>query len=80
MTGTLEGLDLEFQELGGNNDLLKTIRCPRNLNMISERMPAPQYKQQRIKKCHSLSIDGSSNNCIKIEKDKKVSSEIELLD
>jgi len=77
MTGTLEGLDLDIQEIGGN-DLLKTIRCPRNLNMISERMPAPQYKQNKIKKCHSLSIDGSSDKGLKLVKEKKVRSELIL--
>ena len=43
ITGTLEDLDVDPEEKQGNDNLLKTIRCPRNLGMITERLPAPQY-------------------------------------
>lgn len=80
MTGTLEGLENDIEEIGGNdNNLLKTIRCPLNLNMITERLPAPQYK--KIKKCNSLSLDGSNSKCLKsAEKEKKVKSELQLVE
>lgn len=41
LTGTLEGLDIDPEEAQGADNLLKTIRCPRNLGMITERLPAP---------------------------------------
>ena len=66
MTGTLEGLDLEPEEANGADNLLKTIRCPRNLGMITDRLPAPQY-QPKMKRCNSMAIDGSK--ALKIEVD-----------
>ena len=43
MTGTLEKLDLQEGEDDQAQDLLATIRCPRNLGMITDRLPASQY-------------------------------------
>jgi hypothetical protein len=66
MTGTLEELNIEDEENDGQTNLLKTIRCPRNLGMITDRLPAPQYKP--MKKSNSLSIDGSKRKKIEIVK------------
>lgn len=40
MTGTLEKIDLQEGEDNESTDLLATIRCPRNLGMITDRLPA----------------------------------------
>jgi hypothetical protein len=52
--------------------LLKTIRCPRNLGMITDRLPAPQY-QPKMKRCNSMAIDGSKAK-LDIEKEVKLLS------
>lgn len=57
ITGTLENLDIDSDDIGKNANLLKTIRCPRNLGMITERLPAPQYQQSKMKRCNSMAID-----------------------
>lgn len=53
ITEKLEQLSYHIQEseLG---DLLKTIKCPNNLRMISDRLPQPQY-QPKLKRSNSLS-------------------------
>lgn len=49
MTGTLENIDTA--EI--NENLLSTIRCPRNLGQITERLPKPQY----MKRSNSMAVD-----------------------
>lgn len=49
MTGTLENIDSD--EI--NENLLSTIRCPRNLGQITERLPKPQY----MKRSNSMAVD-----------------------
>jgi hypothetical protein len=39
ITGTLEKLDLQELEQESDNNLLATIKCPRNLGMITDRLP-----------------------------------------
>jgi len=41
LTGTLENLEYDEDLKSDNQSLLQTIRCPRNLGQITERMPAP---------------------------------------
>lgn len=55
ITGTLQDLDIDPEDMDSNTNLLKTIRCPRNLGMITERLPAPQYKP-KMKRCNSMAI------------------------
>lgn len=54
MTGTLEKLDLLEGEDDQAQDLLATIRCPRNLGMITDRLPASQY--HGLKRSKSMAI------------------------
>jgi len=49
MTGTLENMDSDEV----NENLLSTIRCPRNLGQITERLPKPQY----MKRSNSMAVD-----------------------
>lgn len=74
LTGTLEDLDVDPEDSKSNDNLLKTIRCPRNLGMITERLPAPQY-QPKIKRCNSMAIDGSK---AKLEVDKEQNRKSDL--
>lgn len=67
ITGTLEDLDIDPEEREGNDNLLKTIRCPRNLGMITERLPAPQY-QPKMKRCNSMAIEPSKASKLDLEK------------
>jgi len=53
LTGTLEILDIDADEK--NENLLSTIRCPRNLGQITERLPKPQY--QPMKRSNSMAIE-----------------------
>jgi NIMA (never in mitosis gene a)-related kinase len=60
LTGTLEELTfVEESELSGDN-LLQTIRCPRNLGQITERLPKAQY-QQRLKRSASMAIEPTAD-------------------
>ena len=43
VTGALEELDIKEEDCDEQANLLKTIRCPRNLNMVTANLPAPQY-------------------------------------
>lgn len=77
LTGTLENLDIDTENQE-SNDLLKTIRCPRNLNMMTDRLPAPQY-QSKMKRCNSMAIDGSKAK-LDLEKEvKKLSGPMDLV-
>jgi|TARA_B110001450_G_scaffold254885_1_gene281163 hypothetical protein len=51
MTGTLEKLDQLEGEDDQSMDLLATIRCPRNLGMITDRLPKSQYQPTGLKRC-----------------------------
>jgi len=55
LTGTLEEIDYQAP-VNDNEDLLKTIKMPRRMGQITERLPAPQYDndQMRIKRTNSL--------------------------
>merc|ERR1711981_170839 len=68
MTGTLEDLDYDEDLNSDNQGLLQTIRCPRNLGQITERLPAPQY-QPKMKRCNSMAIDTSKACKLGIDKE-----------
>lgn len=56
LTGTLKELDEEVgSSVNTAENLLSTIRCPRNLGMITERLPKPQYNQ--LKRSNSMAIE-----------------------
>ena len=52
----MENIDINPDDVHEKANLLKTIRCPRNLGMITERLPAPQYNP-KMKRCNSMEID-----------------------
>jgi NIMA (never in mitosis gene a)-related kinase len=52
-----EKLELLSQQGDNTESLLKTIRCPRNLGNITERLPKPQYAPKLGQRSSSLSID-----------------------
>lgn len=56
MTGTLEQIDMREGEQEVDNNLLATIRCPRVLGMITERLPKAQY-QPKLGRSKSMAID-----------------------
>ena len=45
----------DFEQESDNN-LLATIRCPRNLGMITDRLPKAQY-QPKLKRSQSMAIE-----------------------
>jgi len=61
LTGTLEELAFEEEcELQGDN-LLQTIRCPRNLGQITERLPKAQYQHRQLKRSASMAVEATSD-------------------
>lgn len=61
LTGTLEEIDRNAVQPDDNESLLKTIKMPRRMGQITERLPAPQYdnEEKRIKRTNSLPTTGS---------------------
>jgi len=61
LTGTLEEIDRNAVQPDDNESLLKTIKTPRRMGQITERLPAPQYdnEEKRIKRTNSLPTTGS---------------------
>ena len=54
--GNVLPFDEDIEDLcDESQDLLKTIRCPRNLNMVTASLPAPQY--QPLQRSKSLAIE-----------------------
>ena len=78
ITGTLQDLDIDTEDIGQKADLLKTIKCPRNLGMISERLPAPQYKP-KMKRCQSMAIDVPKTAKLEEMKIQKQETELKVL-
>lgn len=70
LTGTLEGLDVDPEDATSNDNLLKTIRCPRNLGQITERLPAPQYAP-RMKRCNSMALEDTKATRLEVTRDVK---------
>ena len=62
LTEKLENLNVPSET--ESESLLKTIRCPRNLGMITERLPKPQYNMTR----RSSSLTASTSNTGKEDK------------
>lgn len=52
-----EKLEKLSQQTNETESLLQTIRCPRNLGSITERLPKPQYI--KVQRSNSLSIEDS---------------------
>lgn len=57
ITGTLENIDLKEAEEEVDNNLLATIRCPRNLGMITDRLPKSQYQPTGLRRSNSMAIE-----------------------
>lgn len=57
MTGTLEKIDLQEDEDDQSMDLLATIRCPRNLGQITDRLPKSQYQPKGLNRSKSMAIE-----------------------
>jgi len=55
LTGTLENLDVSPDRKTSNENLLSTIRCPRNLGMITDKLPRAQYSP--LKKSKSTDLE-----------------------
>ena len=51
-----KGKPLEAEEEVDNN-LLATIRCPRNLGMITDRLPKSQYQPTGLRRSNSMAIE-----------------------
>jgi len=56
LTGTLEEIEGQAPQQEEKEDLLKTIKMPRRMGQITERLPAPQYETdaKSIKRNNSL--------------------------
>lgn len=65
LTGTLEDLDVASCEADDKATLMRTIRCPRNLGAITDRLPAAQYSP--LKRSKSLAIETGEDE-IKVSK------------
>lgn len=59
ITGTLDDIQALKQD---QESLLQTIRCPRNLGMITERLPAAQYDTSEKKKSRTSATVASSRS------------------
>lgn len=60
LTGTLEEIDQSAVHYDESESLLKTIKMPRKMGQITERLPAPQYNSDKqIKRTNSLPTTGS---------------------
>jgi len=60
LTGTLEEIDQTAVQQDESETLLKTIKMPRKMGQITERLPAPQYNSDKqIKRTNSLPTTGS---------------------
>ena len=60
LTGTLEDIDVSANEADEKATLMRTIKCPRNLGAITERLPAAQYSP--LKRSKSLAVDIGDEN------------------
>ena len=67
LTGTLEEIDLDEEIEPKNDNLLSTIRMPRNLGQITERLPKSQYQQKHLKKAASQDIQTTQDLKFKLE-------------
>lgn len=61
ITGTLENLDVAPESVPVIQDLLSTIRCPRNLGQITDRLPKSQYSPTKLKRSNSMAIETENN-------------------
>lgn len=67
LTGTLEELDFTEEYEAKGDSLLSTIRCPRNLGQITERLPKAQYQHRALKRSASMNIDAPSDLKARLE-------------
>jgi hypothetical protein len=49
ITDKLEQLDKLIQDTDSES-LLQTIKCPKNMRLITDRLPEPKYSPQKVKK------------------------------
>jgi len=76
LTGTLEEITYEEEREPQNVNLLSTIRCPRDLGQITERLPKAQYQHRQLKRSASMNIDAPGDFKSKLElKDHNVLSQ-----
>lgn len=61
ITGTLENIDVAPESVPVVQDLLSTIRCPRNLGQITDRLPKSQYSPTKLKRSNSMAIETENN-------------------
>jgi len=61
LTGTLEDINAQAVQEDNSVDLLKTIKMPRRMGQITERLPGPQYDSEpkSIKRTNSLPAQSS---------------------
>lgn len=77
LTGTLEELNFHEEAESKADNLLSTIRCPRNLGQITERLPKAQYKQ--LKRSASMEINAPSDLKSKLDsKDLRMLSQVSV--
>ena len=55
LTGTLENIDVSPDRQSNSEILLSTIRCPKNLGMITDKLPRAQYSP--LKKSKSTELE-----------------------
>jgi hypothetical protein len=60
ITGTLENIDVAQDSVPVLQDLLSTIRCPRNLGQITDRLPKSQY-EPTLRRSNSMAIESNIN-------------------
>jgi len=60
LTGTLEELTMDEECETQNINLLSTIRCPRDLGQITERLPKAQYQHRPLKRSASMNVEPGS--------------------
>jgi hypothetical protein len=56
----LEELDVTPERVPVIQDLLSTIRCPRNLGQITDRLPKAQY-EPKLRRSNSMAIETVNN-------------------
>lgn len=61
LTGTLEQIDCQAVQQEENESLLKTIKMPRRMGQITERLPAPQYEAKKNDKLLEVEVKDFSS-------------------
>lgn len=77
LTGTLEELTFEEEFENQSDNLLSTIKCPRNFGQITERLPKAQYQSRKLKRSASMAVENISDIKKLDQKSQHVTSQIE---